>query len=67
MSTLVDTSLWPFSLRRKPEDLSRREIAIIAELSELVKEGNVCMIGPVRQELCRASRRRIRMRNGEQN
>lgn len=47
----MDTSVWSFSLRRKPEDLSRREIAIVAELFELVKEGNVRMIGPVRQEL----------------
>ncbi|MFZ0522162.1 MAG: PIN domain-containing protein [Candidatus Acidiferrales bacterium] len=51
MNTLVDTSVWSFGLRRKPEDLSRRERAIVAELSELVKEGNVRIIGPVRQEL----------------
>jgi predicted nucleic acid-binding protein len=50
MNTLVDTSVWSFALRRKPADLSRRERAIAAELSELVKEGNVRIIGPVRQE-----------------
>jgi predicted nucleic acid-binding protein len=51
MNTLVDTSVWSFGLRRKPEDLSRRERVIVAELSELVKEGNIRIIGPVRLEL----------------
>ena len=51
MNTLVDTSVWSFALRRKPADLSDGEKAIVAELSELAKEGRVRIIGPVRQEL----------------
>src|SRR5580693_8170784 len=51
MNTLVDTSVWSFALRRKQADLSDGEKAIVAELSELAKEGRVRIIGPVRQEL----------------
>jgi len=51
MNTLVDTSVWSFGLRRKQADLSDGEKAIVAELSELAKEGRVRIIGPVRQEL----------------
>ena len=42
--------MWSFALRRKPADLSEAERAVVAELSELAKEGQVRMIGPVRQE-----------------
>jgi predicted nucleic acid-binding protein len=51
MNTLVDTSVWSFALRRKAADLSEAERAVVAELSELAKEGRVRIIGPVRQEL----------------
>src|SRR5271156_2785821 len=51
MNTLVDTSVWSFALRRKPADPSDGEKAIVAELSELAKEGRARIIGPVRQEL----------------
>jgi predicted nucleic acid-binding protein len=51
MNTLVDTSVWSFALRRKPADLRETERAVVAELSELAKEGRVRIIGPVRQEL----------------
>jgi predicted nucleic acid-binding protein len=47
MNVLVDTSVWSLALRRhKP-----RPSAEVAELSELVREGRVVMIGPIRQEL----------------
>ena len=47
MNVLVDTSVWSLALRRRrlmqaPETL---------ELAELVKEGRVSLLGPVRQEL----------------
>ncbi len=48
---LVDTSVWSLALRRKPEHLSPREQLLVAEWSELVREGRVQMIGPIRQEL----------------
>jgi predicted nucleic acid-binding protein len=51
MNTLVDTSVWSFALRWKLADLSDGEKAIVAELSELAKEGRVRIIGPVWQEL----------------
>ena len=48
---LVDTSVWSLALRRRPEHLSQQEQLLVAEWSELVREGRVQMIGPVRQEL----------------
>jgi predicted nucleic acid-binding protein len=48
---LVDTSVWSLALRRKPEHLSSQEQLLVAEWSELVREGRVQMIGPIRQEL----------------
>jgi predicted nucleic acid-binding protein len=51
MNVLVDTSVWSLALRRRQEDLSRNEQAIVAELSELIREGRVRLIGLVRQEL----------------
>ena len=48
---LVDTSVWSLALRRRPEHLSPREQLLVAEWSELVREGRVQMIGPIRQEL----------------
>lgn len=47
MNVLVDTSVWSLSLRRakRVDDGNSRE------LSELIREGRVVMIGPVRQEL----------------
>jgi len=49
--TLVDTSVWSLALRRKPEDLNAVERKIVAELTEIIQEGLVRVIGPVRQEL----------------
>lgn len=51
MTVLVDTSVWSLALRRKPEVLSAAEQLIVAEWSELVREGRVQLIGPIRQEL----------------
>ena len=51
MNVLVDTSVWSLALRRKSENLNATEIFIVAELSELVREGRARLIGLVRQEL----------------
>lgn len=51
MNVLIDTSVWSLALRRKREDLSPRENAIVRELTELIREGRVCIVGLIRQEL----------------
>jgi len=51
MNVLVDTSVWSLALRRKTESLNATEKFIVAELSELVREGRARLIGLVRQEL----------------
>lgn len=47
MNVLVDTSVWSRALRRA----RRVDDAIARELAELIQEGRVVMIGPVRQEI----------------
>src|ERR1700686_4843310 len=51
MNVLVDTSVWSLALRRKSENLNATEKFIVAELSELVREGRARLIGLVRQEV----------------
>jgi predicted nucleic acid-binding protein len=51
MMVLVDTPVWSLALRRKPENLSSREQKLTQSLSELIREGRVQMLGPIRQEL----------------
>jgi predicted nucleic acid-binding protein len=47
VKVLVDTSVWSLALRRvKPTSGP-----IVRELAELVREGRVVIIGPIRQEL----------------
>ena len=47
MSVLVDTSVWSLALRRGvPQDGAE-----VRELQELLQEGRVAMMGPIRQEL----------------
>ena len=47
MKVLVDTCVWSLALRRtRPAPLP-----VVRELAEVVREGRVSMIGPVRQEL----------------
>jgi predicted nucleic acid-binding protein len=47
MNIVVDTSVWSLALRR------RKALPAIEalELAELIREGRIAMIGPVRQEL----------------
>ena len=46
MSILVDTSVWSKALRRKGKSISDEK-----KLIQLISEGLVSMIGPIRQEL----------------
>lgn len=51
MNVLIDTSVFSVALRRKDESLSMNERLLVAELSELIREGRARMIGLIRQEL----------------
>ena len=51
MNVLIDTSVWSLALRRQNESLNTNERFLVAELSELIREGRARMIGLVRQEL----------------
>ncbi|MCE5309268.1 MAG: PIN domain-containing protein [Acidobacteriales bacterium] len=48
---LVDTSVWSLALRREGRHLREAERTIVAQWAELVREGRVHIIGPIRQEL----------------
>jgi hypothetical protein len=48
---LVDTSIWSLALRRTETDLSRKEAHAVDLLKELIRDGRVVVIGPVRQEI----------------
>ena len=50
MKVLVDTSIWSLALRRSAS-ISEKEQTLINELSELINEVRVALIGPIRQEL----------------
>ena len=47
MNVLVDTSVWSLALRRARPGPA----PIVQELTELIREGRVVVIGPIRQEL----------------
>jgi predicted nucleic acid-binding protein len=47
VNVLVDTSVWSRALRRA----ARVDDAVVQELAELIREGRVTMMGPIRQEL----------------
>lgn len=47
MNVLVDTSVWSLALRRA----KRVDDTVPRELTELIREGRVVMVGAVRQEL----------------
>ena len=48
MKVVVDTSVWSLALRRRA---ATPNSAMVAELSRLIGDGQVVMLGPVRQEL----------------
>jgi len=49
MKVLVDTSVWSLALRKKQRN--ENEDGIVGVLSELVRDTNVIIIGPIRQEI----------------
>lgn len=51
MKVLVDTAIWSLALRRRRDQISDLEQHLVAEWRHLVDEGDVVMIGPIRQEL----------------
>lgn len=51
MNVIVDTCVWSLALRRSANQLSNLEQSLRTELSELIFDGRVQMIGPIRQEL----------------
>lgn len=51
MMVLVDTPVWSLALRGRPETLSRQDQHLRQALAELIREGRVQMVGPIRQEL----------------
>jgi predicted nucleic acid-binding protein len=48
LKVLVDTSVWSLALRRRHPE---RDEAVVAELTKLIADFEVAMIGPIRQEL----------------
>lgn len=54
MKIIVDTCVWSFALRRgAPEQAN-----IVRELTELINEVRVQMLGPIRQELLSANKKK---------
>lgn len=51
MNVLVDTPVWSLALRRARQDLIPPQLNLRNALAELIHEGRVVMIGPIRQEL----------------
>ena len=47
MNVLVDTSVWSLALRRR----APKSLPHVTELGELIREGRVVIMGPIRQEL----------------
>lgn len=58
MNVLVDTSVWSLVLRRRVPDDS----ALERELTALIQEGRVMMIGAIRQELLSGVRGEVQFR-----
>jgi len=50
MNVLVDTSVWSLAFR-KARGSSRADAQMVAELTELIREGRALLMGPIRQEL----------------
>ena len=51
MDVLVDTCVWSLGLQRQKNRLRDADQQIVALLAELILEGRVRVIGPIRQEL----------------
>ena len=62
MMVLVDTPVWSLALRRRPEHLGAHEQQLTQALAELIREGRVQMLGPIRQELLSGIREEAQFR-----
>jgi predicted nucleic acid-binding protein len=62
MMVLVDTPIWSIALRRRPDNLSAPEQQLTQSLAELIREGRVQMLGPIRQELLSGIREEAQFR-----
>jgi len=62
MIVLADTPVWSLALRRRPEHLSSHERQLTRALAELIREGRVEMLGPIRQELLSGIREEAQFR-----
>lgn len=51
MKVIVDTSVWSIVLRKKVSRLTSKEKQSVEYFLDLLEEGRIQMIGPVRQEL----------------
>jgi len=51
MIVIVDTPVWSLVLRRRPGNLNASEQNLTKALAELIREGRVELLGPIRQEL----------------
>src|ERR1043166_2598844 len=61
MKVLIDTPIWSLVLRRKSPDA-----AMMSELSSLMQDDRIAIIGPIRQELLSGTKDRVqfeRLRN----
>jgi predicted nucleic acid-binding protein len=62
MMVLVDTPVWSLALRRRPDHLGAREQQLTQALAELIREGRVQILGPIRQELLSGLREEAQFR-----
>jgi predicted nucleic acid-binding protein len=51
MNVLVDTSIWSLALRRATRQLSPIQAEQLRKLDEIITDGRVRLVGPVRQEI----------------
>jgi predicted nucleic acid-binding protein len=51
MIVIVDTPVWSLVLRRRPGHLNPSEQDLTKVVAELIREGRVEILGPIRQEL----------------
>jgi len=59
---LADTPIWSLALRQRPEHLHAQEQQLTQALAELIREGRVQMLGPIRQELLSGIREEVEFR-----
>lgn len=51
MTVLIDTTIWSLALRRREDQLSTEERALVAEWKDLALSDQAVLMGPIRQEV----------------